>query len=169
MILASVPLWAFVVTFFAQDFGFLLIDTSIPLFLHDILCVSMTRNGIVSGTPYVASGVLTPLGCLLVDWLRFSGRLRTTLPYERSYGYVDLPCPSRLSFISTLAVRLQPYFSTADSSSTTPTRLCLFPTFRPMFSTWRPVICWKADETDVYDGKPGSDRRSSDRGSTDES
>lgn len=78
-IFKSIPVWALSIAFLAEDWGFFTIVTCIPLFIHDVLGFNMLTNGLVSGFPFIVSGILTPLNGLLVDWLRAPGRLSTNV------------------------------------------------------------------------------------------
>jgi len=75
--LTSVPVWALAVAFFANNWEFFTFATCLPLYMHDVLGVDMTRNGAFSAVPFLASTVMIPVSGFLVDWLRFSGRLST--------------------------------------------------------------------------------------------
>ena len=76
-IITSVPLWALLVACFAESWGFLTIQTCIPLFVHDVLGYNMSHNGIVSALPFLILLPLNPLCGYLSDWLRSPGRLST--------------------------------------------------------------------------------------------
>jgi len=76
--LTSVPVWALAIAFFANDWGFYTLVTCIPLFMHDVLGFDMAKNGTLSAVPFLASGLLIPIG-LFIDWLRAPGRLSTTV------------------------------------------------------------------------------------------
>jgi len=72
-ILTSVPVWALAVAFFANNWGYYTMATCLPLYMHDVLCVDMTGNGVFSAVPFVASLATTPVSGLFVDWLRSPG------------------------------------------------------------------------------------------------
>jgi len=76
-ILTSVPVWALTVAYFAGNWGFYTLMTCLPLFMHDVLGFNMTRNGVFSAIPFLASLVLVPVSGLFADWLRSPGRLST--------------------------------------------------------------------------------------------
>ena len=77
-ILTSAPVWALAVAFFANAWGFSTLAACIPMFMHDVLGFDMTKNGVVSATPFLASGLLIPVGWF-ADWLRSPGRLSTNV------------------------------------------------------------------------------------------
>lgn len=76
-ILTSIPVWAAVVTIFAEAWGYFTIQTCIPLFMYDVLGFSTARNGIVSAIPLLLLCALNPLLGFLSDWLRAPGRMST--------------------------------------------------------------------------------------------
>jgi len=78
-ILTSVPVWALALSFFAGSWGFFTLVTCLPLFMHDVLGLDMSKNGVYSSVPFVASLVALPLAGLFADWLRAPGRLSTNV------------------------------------------------------------------------------------------
>ena len=77
-IFTSAPVWALSVSLFADDWCYFTLSTCLPLFMHDVLGVNMTRNGAFSTIPFVATLFTLPAVATLVDWLRSPGRLLTT-------------------------------------------------------------------------------------------
>jgi len=77
-IFTSVPVWALAVTFFAVVWLYILFASCLPLFMHDVLGVNMTRNGELSTVPFIGSLLALTVTGVLVDWLRSPGRLSTT-------------------------------------------------------------------------------------------
>jgi len=78
-ILTSVPVWALAVAFFANSWGFFTLVTCLPLFMHDVYGLDMTKNGVYSAVPFVSAIVALPLTGLFADWLRAPGRLSTNV------------------------------------------------------------------------------------------
>jgi len=78
-ILTSAPVWALAVAFFANNWGYFTLATCLPLFMHDVLGVNMTRNGVFSALPFTASLAVIPVNGFFVDWLRSPGRLSTNV------------------------------------------------------------------------------------------
>jgi len=78
-ILTSVPVWALAVACFAHNWGYKTLTTCLPLFVHDVLGLDMTKNGVSSAVPFVSAVVATPFAGLFADWLRAPGRLSTNL------------------------------------------------------------------------------------------
>jgi len=76
-ILTSVPVWALAVALFANNWGYYTMAACLPLYMHDVLGVGMTRNGVFSAVPFVASLAMLSVVGLVVDWLRSPGRLST--------------------------------------------------------------------------------------------
>ena len=77
-ILTSGSVWALGVAFFADNWGYMTLLTWTPVFMHDVLGLNMTNNGVLSAVPFLAVCCLIPLGCF-ADWLRSSGRLSTNV------------------------------------------------------------------------------------------
>jgi len=78
-ILTSVPVWALVVARFAGAWGYVCILVCLPMYLHDVLGLDISKNGLFSAVPYVSTIVLIPAYGMLADWLRSPGRLSTTV------------------------------------------------------------------------------------------
>jgi len=78
-ILTSLPVWALTIAYFAEEWGYYIVVTCIPMFIHDILGFNMLQNGVISGLPFVVPCVLVSLTGLLMDWLRSPGRLSTNV------------------------------------------------------------------------------------------
>ena len=78
-ILTSIPVWALAVACFAANWGFFTLTTCLPLFMHDVLGLNMTKNGASSAAPFVATLVAMPFAGLFADWLRAPGRLSTNV------------------------------------------------------------------------------------------
>ena len=76
-IFTSVPIWALAVALFANNWGYFIIATCIPLYMHDVLGFNIARNGAFSALPFVASLSFGPVSGLFADWLRF--KLSTTV------------------------------------------------------------------------------------------
>jgi len=76
-IVTSVPVWALAVAYFANTWGYITLSTCLPLFMHDVLGLDMTKNGAFSAVPFAASLVSLPLSGLFSDWLRSPGKLST--------------------------------------------------------------------------------------------
>ena len=76
-ILTSVPVWALTVALFANNWGYFIIATCIPMYMHDVLGFDIVRNGAFSALPFVASLSIGPISGLFADWLRF--KLSTTV------------------------------------------------------------------------------------------
>jgi len=47
--------------------------------MHDVLGFNMTRNGVYSALPFLATVLVLPVCGMLADWLRSPGRLSTTV------------------------------------------------------------------------------------------
>lgn len=77
-ILTSVPVWALSAALFADVFFYFTMAACLPLFMHDVLGVNMTKNGVLSTVPFVASLLFLPFIGVTVDSLRAPGRLSTT-------------------------------------------------------------------------------------------
>jgi len=78
-ILTSVPVWALAVAFFASNWGYFTLATCLPLFMHDVFGLDMTKNGVYSAVPFVSAIVALPVAGLFADWLRSPGRLSTNV------------------------------------------------------------------------------------------
>ena len=76
-IAASLPFWACAVAHFANNWGYYTLLTCLPKYIHDVLQFDMTKNGILSGLPYIATWLLMIGGGQLADWLRAPHRLQT--------------------------------------------------------------------------------------------
>jgi len=78
-ILTSVPVWALAAACFANSWGYFTLATCLPLYMHDVLGLDMTKNGASSAVPFVSPVLVMPVAGLFVDWLRSPGRLSTNL------------------------------------------------------------------------------------------
>ena len=78
-IFTSLPVWALAVAFFANSWGFFTLSICLPLFMHDVLGLDMTKNGASSAVPFLSGVVTLPVAGLFADWLRAPGRLSTNL------------------------------------------------------------------------------------------
>jgi len=77
-IATSRPFWACAVAHFANNWGFIMLLTSLPTYMRDVLNFDMTQNGILSALPYVVTWFIMMAGGQLADWLRAPRRLQTT-------------------------------------------------------------------------------------------
>ena len=77
-ILTSVPVWALAVAGFANNWGYYIMVTCLPLYLYDVLGLNMTMIGVIGAVPFVAMAIAVPVCGLFADWLR-SGRLSTNV------------------------------------------------------------------------------------------
>ena len=78
-ILTSLPVWALVVAFVVYLWGYYTFAICLPQYLHDVLGVNMTKNGLFSAIPFLAAVPIMPVYGMLADWLRSPGRLSTTV------------------------------------------------------------------------------------------
>ena len=78
-ILTSVPVWALATACVANSWGYFTLATCLPLYMHDVLGLDMTKNGASSAVPFVSPILVMPVAGLFVDWLRSPGRLTTNL------------------------------------------------------------------------------------------
>jgi len=78
-ILTSLPVWALAVAFFADTWGYLMMQTCLPLYMHDVFGIDMTKTGAFSAVPFMSAMVATPVAGLFADWLRNLGRLSTNV------------------------------------------------------------------------------------------
>ena len=76
-ILTSRPVWACAVAHFANNWFVFTLLTCLPKYMHDVLQFDMTKNGILSGSPYIATWLLMIGGGFAADWLRAPHRLKT--------------------------------------------------------------------------------------------
>ena len=83
-ILSSAPVWALAIAYFANNLLFFTLMTCVPLYLHDVLGVSIASNGVFSAIAISGSLISTPVTGAVVDWLRSSGRLTTTVVRKSS-------------------------------------------------------------------------------------
>jgi len=78
-IFTSAPVWALATAYFANNFFFFTLLVCVPLYLHDVLGVSIATNGVFSFVTFAGAIISTPITGAVVDWLRSSGRLTTTV------------------------------------------------------------------------------------------
>jgi len=78
-ILTSIPVWALAVAYFACNWIFFTLRTSLPLYMHDVFGLDMTKTGAFSAVPFMSAMVATPVAGLFADWLRAPGRLSTNV------------------------------------------------------------------------------------------
>jgi len=78
-IITSVPVWALAIAMFANSWIFYTYIICVPLYMHDVLGFNMTRNGVYSALPFLATVLVLPVCGMLADWLRSPGRLSTTV------------------------------------------------------------------------------------------
>jgi len=83
-ILTSAPVWALAIAYFASDFFFFTLLVCLPLYLHDVLGVSIANNGVFSAVTITGSLISTPITGAVADWLRSSGRLTTNVVRKSS-------------------------------------------------------------------------------------
>ena len=93
-ILTSAPVWALAVALFSNNWGYFTFVSCLPMFMHDVLGFNMTKNGLFSSIPFVASIFLLPLYGILADWLRTPGRLSTTVVRKAFcfVGFISAGC-----------------------------------------------------------------------------
>jgi len=93
-ILTSVPVWALAVAFFANNWGYFTLVTCLPLYMHDVLGFNISKNGLFSALPFLASIITIPLYGMLADWLRAPGRLSNTVVRKAFciVGFVSAGC-----------------------------------------------------------------------------
>jgi len=77
-ILTSLPVWALNIALFVFNWGFSMMMTWIPMFMHDVLGFSMTKSGVFSAVSFLAMLFMAPFGWF-ADWLRSPGRLSTNV------------------------------------------------------------------------------------------
>ena len=77
-IATSRPVWACAIAHFGSNWGFYTLLTCLPKYMYDVLRFDMTRNGILSGLPYIATLLLMTGGGFAADWLRAPHRLKTS-------------------------------------------------------------------------------------------
>ncbi|CAG9865518.1 unnamed protein product [Phyllotreta striolata] len=68
-IFTSMPVWAFVVAMFGQNWGYSTMLTEIPSYLHSVMKFEMTQNSVLSAAPYIASFILSFVFGYLSDFL----------------------------------------------------------------------------------------------------
>jgi len=73
-ILTSLPVWGLAVAFFACMWAYSTLLLWTPVFLHDVMGIDMTNNGLLSSVPFLAVLFFVPLGWLS-DWLQSHARL----------------------------------------------------------------------------------------------
>jgi len=78
-ILTSIPVWALAIAFFADSWGFTTMETCLPLYMHDVFGIDMTKTGAFSAFSFMTAMVAMPVAGLFADWLRAPGRLSTNL------------------------------------------------------------------------------------------
>ena len=76
-IATSRPVWACAAAHFANNWVLYTFLTCLPKYMHDVLQFDMTKNGILSGLPYIATWLLMIGGGFAADWLRAPHRLKT--------------------------------------------------------------------------------------------
>jgi len=92
-ILTSIPVWALGFAFAAVAWVYYTIATCIPLFMHDVLGLDSTKNGLLSAIPFTAGISLILIGWL-ADWLRAPGRMSTNFVRKVFYatGFFPAAC-----------------------------------------------------------------------------
>ncbi|CAH1972864.1 unnamed protein product [Acanthoscelides obtectus] len=68
-IFSSLPVWAFIVAMFGQNWGYSTLMTEIPTYLNKIMGINMTSNGMLSAAPYLASFIFSFIFGILSDYL----------------------------------------------------------------------------------------------------
>jgi len=86
--------WALATAFFAENFFFFSLLSCLPLYMHDVLGISMTSNGVFSAVSITGSGIAISVTGAVVDWLRSSGRLTTNVVRKSScvVGFLLVDC-----------------------------------------------------------------------------
>ncbi|XP_065843595.1 sialin-like [Oscarella lobularis] len=77
-ILTSPAVWAIIVSYFCNNWGFYTLLTDIPSFLKSVLGFHITNNGILSAVPYALLAFVIPLTGWVADTLRERHILSTT-------------------------------------------------------------------------------------------
>jgi len=77
-IATSRPVWACAAAHFANNWNAYTLLTCLPKYMHDVLQLDMTQNGLLSALPYITKWPLITGGGQLADWLRAPHRLQTT-------------------------------------------------------------------------------------------
>ena len=78
-ILTSFPVWALALAYFANNWGYYTMITCLPTYMYDVLGLNMTTNGALSAVPFLVLLIVNPVLALFADWLRYPGRLSTTV------------------------------------------------------------------------------------------
>jgi len=78
-IFTSVPVWASAIAYFANSWGYNTFVSCLPLYMHDVLGVDMTMNGVFSAFPFAVTVAAIPVIGLFGDLLRSSGKLSTSV------------------------------------------------------------------------------------------
>lgn len=68
-IFTSLPMWAFIVAMFGQNWGYSTLLTEIPTYMDKIMNFDMKSNSILSSAPYIASFILSFVFGALSDFL----------------------------------------------------------------------------------------------------
>ncbi|VEN35352.1 unnamed protein product [Callosobruchus maculatus] len=68
-IFCSLPVWAFIVAMFGQNWGYSTLMTEIPSYLNKVMGIDMRSNGMLSAAPYLASFVFSFIFGILSDYL----------------------------------------------------------------------------------------------------
>nr|CAI5843727.1 unnamed protein product [Callosobruchus analis] len=68
-IFSSLPVWAFIVAMFGQNWGYSTLLTEIPTYLNKVMGSDMSSNGMLSAAPYLASFVFCFIFGILSDYL----------------------------------------------------------------------------------------------------
>ncbi|XP_041979295.1 putative inorganic phosphate cotransporter isoform X2 [Aricia agestis] len=64
-IITCLPFWAAVVAHCGQNWGFFTLMTEMPTYMHKVLDVNLTKNGVLSSLPYLAMFLLSfPMGTM---------------------------------------------------------------------------------------------------------
>jgi len=77
-ILISLPVWALSVAFFVFNWGFSMMMTWVPVFMHDVLGFNMTNSGVFSSVSFLAMLFMVPVGWF-ADWIRSPSRMSTNV------------------------------------------------------------------------------------------
>ncbi|KAG5892098.1 hypothetical protein JTB14_008069 [Gonioctena quinquepunctata] len=68
-ILTSIPVWASVCAFFAENWGVFTLLTELPKYMRGVLDFNLNTTGFISGLPYLTMAIMSVLSGQLADWL----------------------------------------------------------------------------------------------------
>ncbi|XP_072029904.1 sialin-like [Amphiura filiformis] len=92
-VFTSVPMWAIIISHFANNWGFYTLLTNLPNYLKNVLKFDLSQSGFLSGLPYIFLWLAVVFGGQVADYLRMNNIL-TTGQTRKLFNNLGLSIPA---------------------------------------------------------------------------